>query len=326
MQLRPLGQSGIEASVVALGTWAIGGTWWGGTDEADSIAAIRAGVAAGINLIDTAPMYGPETSEYLVGKAIAGIRDKVVLATKCGLIWWDKRGDHFFDMGDLSVYRYLGPESIPRELEGSLRRLGVDCIDLYQTHWQETTTPVEDSMAALLKLKDEGKIRAIGASNAALGHIEAYRKAGPLDSTQEKYSMLDRKLEAEVLPYCLANNVAVLAYSPLELGLLTGKIDASREFGRGDQRLGNPRFTRENLAKTDAMLAEFRPIADGHGLSMAQLAIAWTVHQPGLTHALVGARRPQQAEENAAAGEARLSEGDLEAMEQILARYAPALV
>jgi len=325
MHLRPLGQSGIEASVVALGTWAIGGTWWGGTDEADSIAAIRAGVAAGINFIDTAPMYGPETSEFLVGKAIAGIRDKVILATKCGMIWWDRKGDHFFDLGDLSVYKYLGPESIPVELEGSLRRLGVDCIDLYQTHWQETTTPIEDSMAALLKLKDQGKIRAIGTSNATVAQIDDYRQVGPLDSTQEKYSMLDRKLEAEVLPYCRANNVAVLAYSPLELGLLTGKIDASREFGEGDLRLRNPRFTKENLAKTNAMLEAFRPIADGHGLSIAQLAIAWTVHQPGLTHALVGARRPEQAEENAAAGEAKLSQGDLKAMSGILAKHGPGL-
>lgn len=325
MQHRPLGQSGIQASVIGLGTWAIGGSWWGGTDEADSIAAIRAGIEAGITLIDTAPMYGCGLSEEIVGKAIKPYRDQIVLATKCGLVWWDTKGDHFFDRDGRSVYRYLGPESIQKEVEDSLRRLDVDAIDLYQTHWQETTTPVADTMAKLLELKDQGKIGAIGSSNAQVPHLDAYRATGPLDSTQEKYSMLDRRLDDSILPYCLENNVAVLAYSPMELGLLSGKMAPGRVFDGDDQRKDNPRFSAENIAKVNAMLQEFVPIASGHGLSIAQLVNAWTFHQPGLTHVLVGARTPDQARENAAAGGARLTEEDLSAMAQIVARHRPGL-
>lgn len=325
MQYRPLGASGIEASVVGLGTWAIGGAWWGGTDEESSIAAIRAGIDAGINLIDTAPIYGPETSELIVGKAIAGRRDEVVLATKCGLVWWDTKGNHFFNREGTSVYRYLGPESIRYEVEQSLRRLGVDRIDLYQTHWQETTTPVEDTMAALMGLKDQGKIRAIGVSNTTVAHLEAYRAAGELSSAQEKYSMLDRKLDAEFLPYCSEHNIAVLAYSPLELGLLTGKIGPEREFAGDDMRKHDQRFKPESIARVRQMLAEFEPIAQDHGLTMTQLVIAWTVHQPGVTHALVGARRPDQALENAGAGSVTLTAAEIAAMNQAIARHtAPA--
>lgn len=324
MHMRPLGQSGISASAIGLGTWAIGGSWWGGTDEHDSIEAIRAGVDAGINLVDTAPMYGCGLSEELVGKAIAGVRDKVVLATKCGLVWWDStKGDHFFEKDGLTVHRYLGPESIAHECEQSLKRLGVDAIDLYQTHWQETTTPVEDTMAALLRLKDQGKIRAIGVSNATPEKMDAYRATGPLDSAQERYSMIDRGLEAEMLPYCLEHNVAVLAYSPLALGLLSGKIDAGREFAGDDLRKGNPRFAKENVEKVNAMLGQFAAIAEGHGLTMAQLVIAWTVRQPGLTHALVGARNAAQARENAAAGAATLSEAEVAAMDKVVAACGP---
>jgi len=321
MQVRPLGQSGIQASVVGLGTWAIGGTWWGGTDEKDSIDAIRAGIDAGVNLIDTAPMYGPETSEILVGKAIAPYRDRVVLATKCGLVMGGSDGELFFTMGDTPVYRLLRPDSIRRELESSLRRLQTDHIDLYQSHWQETTTPIEDTMAGLMALKDEGKIRTIGVSNAQVSHLEGYHAAGPLDSAQEKYSMIDRRLEEAVLPYCREHDIAVLAYSPLELGLLTGKMTPEREFNEGDQRKGNPKFGPENVSKINAMLQEFAPIADAHSVTIAQLVIAWTVHQPGLTHALVGARNPKQALENAKAGDVRLSESELATMGEAVARH-----
>ncbi len=325
MWTRPLGQSGIEASVVGLGTWAIGGLWWGGTDERDSIDAIRAGVDAGINLIDTAPMYGPETSERLVGKALEGLRDKVVLATKCGMVWWDDKGDRFFEKAGKTVYRYLGPDSIRYELEQSLARLGTDRIDLYQTHWQEETTPREDTMAALMALKDEGKIRAIGVSNASVENIKEYEKVGPVDSAQERYSMLDRGIEETVLPYTREQSIAVLAYSPLALGILTGKVSADREFSGDDLRLGNPRFEKSNIERVNAMLAEFEPIAKDHGLSIAQLVIAWSVRQPGLTHALCGARNAKQAVENAKAGAADLGEPDLVAMNEILERHAGAI-
>jgi methylglyoxal reductase len=325
MRTEPLGQSGVEASVVGLGTWAIGGIAWGGTDEQESIAAIRAGIDAGITLIDTAPGYGRGLSEELIGQAVEGRRDRVILATKCGLVWWDTKGEFFFGRDDVKVYRYLGPESVRYELEQSLTRLGVDCIDLYQTHWQDPTTPVEDTMAELLSLKDQGKIRAIGVSNATTEHMDAYRSVGPLDTAQEQYSMLDRRLEAENLPYCREHGIGVLAYSPLALGLLTGKIDASREFKGDDLRQGNPRFARENREKVQAMLAEFLPIAAGYGLSVGQLVIAWTVRQPGLTHALVGARNPRQALENAGAGKVSLADTDLLAMNSIIAEHAPGI-
>ncbi len=185
MRYRPLGQSGIEASVVALGAWAIGGWYWGGTDETQSIDAIHAALDAGINFIDTAPAYGLGRSETIVGKAIAGRRDQVVIATKCGVVWHTQEGKPHIQQHNKQTYRYLGAESIRYEIEESLRRLQTDYIDLYQTHWQDPTTPIEETMEALLELKEQGKIRAIGVCNATADDMERYRKLGPLDSDQE---------------------------------------------------------------------------------------------------------------------------------------------
>jgi len=330
MLTRPLGSSGIEASAVGLGTWAIGGWMWGGTEEADAVAAIQAAIDRGVSLIDTAPVYGFGRSEQLVGQALAGRRDRVVLATKCGLVWDTDRGDFYFKStpqtvtanGEIAVRRYLGPESIRRELDASLQRLGTDHVDLYQTHWQETTTPIVETMGALLELKQAGKIRAIGVSNASSAQMEEYRAVGPLDSDQEQYSMLDRDLEAEQLPYLRDNGIALLAYSPLALGLLSGTITPDRKFGPGDQRSRNKRFTVDNRRKVAAMLKEFGPIAERHGVTTAQLVIAWTLAQPGCTHVLVGARTPQHATENAAAAHVELSPQDLAAMNETIARHA----
>ncbi len=324
MEYRPLGASGIEASVVGLGAWAIGGWLWGGADEHKSVEAIQAGIDAGINFIDTAPAYGMGLSESVVGKAVAGRRSQVVIATKCGIVWHTDKGTPFVSQNGKMLHRYLGPESIRYELEQSLKRLDTDYIDLYQTHWQDETTPIEETMGTLLDLKREGKIRAIGVSNATVEQIEAYRRVGPVDSGQEKYSMLDRKLENEYLPYALKNNIAVLAYSPLALGLLTGKVGPDREFPADDLRHNNPRFSVESRKRVLAMLDKMRPIADKQGLTLAQLVIAWTLSQPGLTHALVGARNPQQAEENAAAGNGTLSRDELETLNQIVSSQAVA--
>ena len=318
MEYRPLGASGIEASVVGLGAWAIGGWLWGGTDERKSVEAIQAAINAGINLIDTAPAYGMGVSESIVGKAVAGRRDQVVIATKCGIVWHTDKGTPFVNQSGKMMHRYLGAGSIRYELEQSLKRLGTDYVDLYQTHWQDETTPIEETMGTLLDLKREGKIRAIGVSNATVEQIEAYRRVGPLDSGQEKYSMLDRKLENEYLPYALKNNIAVLAYSPLALGLLTGKVGPERKFPADDLRHNNPRFSVESRERVQAMLDKMRPLAEKHQLTLAQLVIAWTIAQPGLTHALVGARNPRQAEEHAAAGSVALSGGELEALNQLV--------
>jgi aryl-alcohol dehydrogenase-like predicted oxidoreductase len=325
MQNRPLGQSGIEASVIGFGAWAIGGWMWGGTDERQSGDAIRTALDEGITLIDTAAIYGFGRSEEIVGQAIAGRRDEVVLASKCGLRWDLEKGELYFysdDQGMLTgevagarrVYKYLGPDSIRHELELSLRRLKTDRIDLYQTHWQEPTTAIEDSMAMLLKLKEEGKIRAIGACNVNLEHIEAYQRVGPLDAVQNRFSMLDRQDAKDILPFCAEHQIAYLAYSPMAMGLLSGKIGPERQFGRGDVRQGQPRFSAANREAVRSLLEELRPIADAHGLTFAQLAVAWAFHQPGLTHTLVGARTPQQAKENARTGDVRLSREELQAI------------
>ena len=318
MRYRPLGPSGIEASVIGLGAWAIGGWMWGGSDAADAVRAIHAALDAGVTLVDTAAVYGFGASEELVGRAIADRRSRVVLATKCGLVWDREDGEHFFDSEGRRIHRLLAPDSIRTELERSLRRLGVETIDLYQTHWQDPTTPVGETMAALLELQREGKIRAIGASNASAAQLAAYRAVGPLDTDQESYSMLDRAIEREQLPYCREHGVAMLAYSPLARGLLTGKVPPERTFGPGDHRADHPQFGVENRRRVAALLERLRPVAERHGLGFGQLAVAWALAQPGLTHALVGARTPAQALENARAGEVELLPEDLREIAAVL--------
>lgn len=326
MHTRQIGESGIEATVIGMGTWVTGGWMWGGSDEAASIAAIQASIDAGITLVDTAPAYGQGASETIVGKALAGRRDRVILATKCGLVWHTQQGNHFFDAFGKAVHRYLGRDSIRYEVEASLRRLQTDYIDLYQTHWQDPTTPIEETMSALLELKQEGKIRAIGVSNIAFEQLEAYEQVDRLDSVQEKYSMLDREPEADILPYTRQHNIAMLAYSPLALGLLTGKIGPERQFSGDDQRIDDPRFSVENRQRVAAMLADFQPIAASYDLSIAQLVIAWTAAQPGITHVLCGARTAQQAIENARAGQVTLRPEDLQAMNTIIEQHTRAIV
>ncbi len=235
--MREIGRSGLAASAVGLGTWAIGGWMWGGTDERESVAAIQASLDAGVTLIDTAPAYGLGRAEEIVGKALSGRRDKAVIATKCGLVWHTRQGNHFFDQDGRPVHRHLGRESIFHEVEQSLTRLGTDYIDLYITHWQDPTTPIEETMRALEDLRAAGKIRAIGASNVNLEELEIYVKIGGLDAIQERFSMLDREIEAQLLPVTTANGVATLSYSSLALGLLSGSIGPERVFS-GDDQLG----------------------------------------------------------------------------------------
>jgi aryl-alcohol dehydrogenase-like predicted oxidoreductase len=330
MQTRPLGQSGIEASVVGFGAWAIGGWMWGGTDESESIRAIHAGLDAGMNLIDTAAVYGLGLSEMIVGKAIRDRRDRVVLATKCSMVCDPSRGVFKFRSSSLGpdpnghvvIHISSAPDSIRREVEDSLKRLQTDYIDLYQTHWQDTTTPFQDTMAALLDLKRQGNIRAIGVCNASCAQMDAYREAGPLDSDQEHYSMILRRIEEDQLPYCREHGIAVLAYSPLARGLLTGKAGPERQFDSGDHRSGLEMFRPENRLRVAAMLDRFRPIAEARGITLAQLALAWTVAQPGLTHALSGVRTVRQAQENAAAGDIELTAAEFQTMNLAIDEYA----
>lgn len=321
IERRQIGSSGIRASAIGLGTWAIGGWMWGGTDEAQSIAAIQASIDEGVSLIDTAPAYGKGLSEEIVGRAIAGRRDRVVLATKCGLVWHTTKGNHFFDYDGKPVHRHLGAESIAHELEQSLRRLGTDHVDLYITHWQDPTTPVAETMGALRDLRQAGKIRAIGASNLTTADLETYLAAGGLDAVQEQYSMVHRDIETEIAPLCIANGVSILSYSSLALGLLTGKIGPDRTFEGDDLRISDPRFSPANRRKAAGFAAELAPIAKAHGASVAEIVIAWTIRQPGITFSLCGARNPEQAKENARAGSIRLGEAELAGISAAATRH-----
>jgi methylglyoxal reductase len=317
MQLRQLGSSDLEVTPVIFGAWAIGGWWWGGTDDDDAVEAINAALDAGINCIDTAPMYGFGHSERVVGEAIKGRRDEVVIATKCGLRWDLAEGEHFFDdttpeRGSFSVYRNLRRDSILWECEQSLERLGVEVIDLYQCHWSDNTTPLSETMAALSQLLEDGLVRAIGVSNFTSEMIEECLKYGPLHTSQPKFSLLTRAGLADMIPFCHEHNIASIVYSSMEQGVLTGKVTPGREYSDGDKRAEkNPWFRPENLERALKVLREtVQPIADAHNATLAQVALAWTIAEPGITCALAGARTADQARENAAAMQVQLSEGE----------------
>jgi methylglyoxal reductase len=327
MQYRKLGQTGIEISAVGLGTWAIGGgPWWGDSDDALSVRTIHAALDSGINLIDTAPVYGFGRSEKVVGEALFGRRDRAVLATKCGLWWASDTGSPHFELSGVKVRVSLSPQTIRQEVEASLLRLRTDRIDLMQTHWQAAEpfkTPIADTMACLMDLRDEGKIRAIGVSNATCEQMDEYREAGALAVCQPRYSMLDRRIEADLLPYCRAHDIAVLAYSPLEQGLLTGKIGMDRQLSATESRNRIVWFKPENRRLVLELLAGWQDLQMKHRCSLSELVIAWTVAQPGLTCALCGARRPENAAENAGGGGLTLDTADLLRMRQDAERLVP---
>ncbi len=318
---RRIGASEVAAPPVGLGTWAIGGWMWGGTDEGQSIEAIRTAVDEGVTLIDTAPAYGQGLAEELVGKAIKGRRDEVVIATKCGLVWHTAQGRHFFDYSGQPVHRYLGRDGIFYEVEQSLRRLGTDYIDHYITHWQDPTTPIAETMDALIDLKKQGKIRSIGASNVSADELCAYIATGHLDAIQEEYSMARRGLEETLLPLCRENGVSVLSYSSLSRGLLTGKVGPDRQFEGDDQRRTDPHFSPANRGKVAGLMAEIAPIAARHGATAAQVVIAWTIGRPGITFALCGARNIAQSRENAAAARIDLSDQETKAIGEAVERH-----
>ncbi len=320
MITRQLGQTAIMVSALGLGTWAMGGTWWGGTDEAEAVAGIQRALDEGVTLIDTAPAYGFGLAEELVGQAIRGReRSTLVIATKVGLVWHTEEGHHHAHVDGRHIMRNLRPLMIRHEIEQSLRRLGTDYIDLYQTHWQDPTTPIAETMGELLRLRDEGKIRAIGVSNASVAQMQEYLAVGRLDACQPKYNMLDRDIENDILPFCRAQQIAVLSYSSLGMGLLSGSMSPDRQFPEGDVRRGNPRFSPESIRRVNAMLARFAPIRDRYRLDQAQLSIAWTISRPGVTCALVGVRNAQQAAAIAPGGRVMLNEDTLAEMDRIMA-------
>lgn len=325
MLKREIGRSGISASGIGLGTWAMGGWLWGSSDDRASIEAIHASLDSGVTLIDTAPGYGLGHAEELVGEALKGRRDTVVIATKCGLNWHHGKGARFFEELGHSVHRYLGPDGIRFEVEESLRRLRTDYIDLYITHWQDPTIPIAETMDTLEALKTAGKIRAIGASNVAPADLNAYLEVGRIEAIQEKYSIIDREIEASLLPIAMPSDVATLSYSPLSQGLLTGRVPPDRVFSGDDLRRENGRFSVGNRCKARDFATALLPIAAARGATIAQLVIAWTLCQPGIGFVLCGARSGTQASENAKAGRIGLGDEDLAAVDAAAARYLVAL-
>jgi aryl-alcohol dehydrogenase-like predicted oxidoreductase len=317
MERRRLGRSEIEVSAVIFGAWAVGGWMWGGNDRAQSVAAIRAAIDAGVTTIDTAPIYGQGLSEEIVGEAIRHVpRHEVEVLTKCGLRWDVEVGEFFFesegnDGRRVRTYRHAGYDSVIAECEASLRRLRTDYIDLLQVHWPDPTTPIHETMEALATLVNQEKVRAVGVSNFSVEQMREAERTVSLVSNQLPYSMVNRGIEADLVPYCREHGKSILAYSPLQRGLLTGKYEAGHVFAKGDHRAENEFFEPENVRRVNAFLDEIRPIANGHRATLTQLVIAWTIAQPGITAALVGARDAAQARANAKGGTIKLSAAEL---------------
>jgi aryl-alcohol dehydrogenase-like predicted oxidoreductase len=307
MKYRKLGNTDLQLSEVTFGAWAAGGWMWGGTERKDAIEAIRLSYSLGVTSIDTAPIYGQGTSEEIVGEAIRGIpRDRFQILTKYGMRWDLKNGDFAFSSknnsgSDIDIYKYAGKESIIKECEDSLKRLGTDYIDLYQIHWPDSTIAIEESMDAVSCLIEQGKVRYAGVCNYNAAQMAEAEKYIQLASDQVPYSMVKRDIETELIPYCIEQNKSILAYSPLERGLLTGKMQPGHKFSDGDHRKTVSFFKDENLRKTNEFLNRIQPIADAKYLTVGQLVILWTLEQPGITITLVGARNAEQAVENAKA-------------------------
>ena len=322
MNTKPLGPSGLNASVIGLGAWVLGGgTVWGpNPDDSESIRTIQEALDLGVNLIDTAPAYGWGRSETVVGQALKGRRDKAIVATKCGLWWEDNRGSFFAHFDGRPMNRSLRPDTLQLEIEHSLRRLGTDRIDLYQTHWPAAppeATPIADTMATLVKLRDQGKVRALGVCNVSPDELLENLRCGGIVSDQFRYSMLCRGAEKDILPLCAEKGLATLTYMSLEQGLLTGKVGMDRVFNPGEFRTNdawNPWFLPINRRRILDQLAAWKDLTDKYACTLAQLVLAWTAAQPGVTHVLAGARNSTQLRENVRAANLALEPADLARM------------
>jgi len=318
MEYRKLGESALKVSVVTFGAWAAGGWMWGGTERKDAIAAIQAAHHHGVTSIDTAPVYGQGISEEIVGEAIKNIpRDKVQILTKYGMRWDIAKGDFGFKSkdnngNDLDIYKYAARDSIIKECEDSLQRLNTDYIDLYQIHWPDITTPIEETMEAVGQLIQQGKVRYAGVCNYNAEQVKEAQQHINLVSNQVPYSMVLRNIEEDVVPFCITNNVSVLAYSPLQRGLLTGKIKPGHKFAEGDHRAGLYYFKDKNIETTNKFLDKLKLLAKEKNAALSQLVIRWTIEQPGITIALVGARNAEQSVQNAKAANIKLSFDEIE--------------
>jgi aryl-alcohol dehydrogenase-like predicted oxidoreductase len=315
--LKNLGNSDVKVTPLAFGAWAIGGWMWGGADDKEAIQAIHASLDMGITTIDTAPVYGFGKSEELVGQALEGIaRDKYQILTKYGMNWRTDEGEYFFDSADndgkpLKLYKFSGGQSVIQECEDSLRRLKTDYIDLFQIHWPDATTPISETMEAIATLLKQGKIRAAGVCNYNTNQIDEALETVQLASNQVPYSMVHRNIERDVLPQAISKGMSIIPYSPLQRGLLTGKIKRDHKFGPGDTRETNRYYKPENIDRINAFLETIKPIADGYKVTLAQLVINWTTRQPAMDCVLVGARDPKQVKENIGALSFKLKDSEI---------------
>lgn len=317
MEYRTLGSTNLKISAITFGAWAAGGWMWGGSDSNQAIKAIRDAHENGVTSIDTAPIYGMGASEEIVGEAIKDIpRDKVQLLTKFGMRWDLGKGTFYFQSKDndgkeVDIYKYAGKESVKKEVEDSLKRLGTDYIDLYQIHWPDLTTPIQETFEAVAELIEEGKVLHAGVCNYNVEQMKEAQKYVNVVSNQVPFSMVNRDIEKEVVPYCQKNGMSILAYSPMERGLLTGKMKPGQEFDKGDHRAENPYFTDESISKTNTFLEKIRPLAKEKDATLAQLVLKWTIERPGITIALAGARNSEQSVQNAAAAALELSSEEI---------------
>ena len=314
MQTKKLGYTDLQLTTVGLGAWAMGGPWlfgWGPQDDDQSIATVQSAMDEGINWIDTAPIYGHGRSETVVGRALRQIKQKPLIATKCGLCW---------DENHERITR-LKAESVRAECHDSLKRLGIDTIDLYQIHFYEPDEDIEEAWTEMAKLLEEGKVRYIGVSNFSVEQIKRIQKIHPVASLQPPYSMLHREVEDELLGYCRQNDIGVIVYSPMQRGLLAGKFDPERlaNLPEGDHRKTNPDFQQPQFGATLELVEQLKKIAERSGRTCSQLAISWTLRRSEVTAAIVGARKPDQITETAAASDYVLSPEDLEEIEKLLA-------
>ena len=313
-----IGKSDINTPFMAMGTWAIGGgTAWGENDDKLSVRTIDEAIDCGITWFDTAPVYNLGHREEVVGKALKGKRHNVLISTKCGLEWDYETPVFHKVMEGRNVYRDLSAKGIRKNLEDSLRRLQTDYIDIYYTHWQTpdfALYPLEETVGVLTELKKEGKIRAIGASNVTEDIIKGYCSLGQLDVIQEKYSILDSHIRSELAQVCEENKVSIQAYSPLEQGLLTGKVKADVKLAKGDVRNRNRFFSPENLPKVMRLLEHWKPLCLKYNCTMSNLVIACTAKTIDGLHVLCGARKPEQIRDNSGALLLTLEQSDIDRM------------
>ena len=312
-----MGKSALSVSPITFGAWAIGGWMWGGMDDKLALEALKAGYDEGVSSIDTAPVYGLGHSEKVVGQFAQEVgRENIEILTKFGWNWEMPKGKPLMKGSwpggpEMDLYSNASKASIRHEVDASLQRLRTDYIDLYQIHRPDPNTPISEMMEVCLELQKEGKIRAFGVSNMNVDLMKQAQQLMQVTSSQSPYSMVYRKIEKDILPHCMAEGIGILAYSPLQRGLLTGKITADYEFGEGDHRAGNKFFKEPNRSRTNAFLQKIKPIADDHGVTLAQLVINWTVRREGITTALVGARNASQAVENARSMHFKLSDAEI---------------